>query len=94
MQPGYTTIKRRKEKARRSKTHFFGLTGLCDRTDVLPHDELRHVFADGKVLLVRALGAVFSHPFGKRLVLLVKGSEQCFILRCRSLGRHCAPFQR
>jgi hypothetical protein len=52
---------------------------------VVPLDELRHVFADGQVLLVRALGAVFAHPFGERLVLLVKGTQQCFVLRADAL---------
>ena len=42
---------------------------------VLPLNKLRYVFADGQVLLVRTLGAVFAHPFGKYLVLLVKGSQ-------------------
>ena len=52
---------------------------------VVPLDELRHVFADGQVLLVRALGAVFAHPFGECLVLLIKGTQQCFILRAYTL---------
>ena len=51
----------------------------------MPCYELCHVFADGQVLLVRALGAVFAHPFGKRLVLLVKGTQQCLILRADAL---------
>gem|GEM_PF-7115917 len=41
---------------------------------VLPLYKLRYVFADGQVLLVRTLGAVFAHLLGKRLILLVKGS--------------------
>ena len=41
---------------------------------VLPLNKLRYVFADGQVFLVRTLGAVFAHPLGKRLILLVKGS--------------------
>ena len=47
--------------------------------------ELRHVFADGQVLLVRAFGTVLAHPFGERLVLLVKSTQQCFVLRADAL---------
>ena len=39
---------------------------------VLPLNKLRYVFADGQVLLVRTLGAVFAHPLGKRPFSLSK----------------------
>ena len=34
----YQPSKGEKKKPEEAKPHFFGLTGLCDRTGVLPHD--------------------------------------------------------
>ena len=55
------------------------------RPFILPLDELRNISPDNDMFLICTYGAVFAHPFGKRLVLLVKSSEQCFILRADAL---------
>lgn len=52
---------------------------------VLRLDEVRHVLPYGEIFLVCPLGTVLAHPFGKRPVLLVKGTEQRLILRADAL---------
>ena len=41
---------------------------------VMRLDELGNVFTDGEIFLVCPFGAVLAHTFGKRFVLLVKGT--------------------
>ena len=48
-------------------------------------DKLRNISPDNDIFQICAFGTVFAHPFGECLVLLIKGTQQCFILRAYTL---------